>query len=127
MKEQDTSNQSAFSGDDLLTMLEALANPHRLRIVATLAKGRNYVSQLAREIRMSRPLLYMHLQRLENAGLVWGHLELSKDGKAVKYFEISPFALYLTPERITEMVETLTIREPVGSASESTRKERDGK
>jgi DNA-binding transcriptional ArsR family regulator len=53
-------------------MLGALANPHRLRIVAALASGRNYVSQLAREMGMSRPLLHMHLQRLEAAGLVSG-------------------------------------------------------
>ena len=32
----------------------------------------------------SRPLLYMHLDRLEKAGLVTGQLELSDDGKAMK-------------------------------------------
>ena len=56
------------SGDDLVQMLAALANPTRLRIVARLAGGRDYVSHLAREIGISRPLLHMHLQRLEAAG-----------------------------------------------------------
>ena len=55
------------TGDDLVEMLAALANPIRLRIVATLAGGRDYVSHLAREIGVSRPLLHMHLQRLEAA------------------------------------------------------------
>jgi predicted transcriptional regulator len=89
-------------------MLSALSNPHRLRIVAALAEGREYVSRLARRIGMSRPLLHMHLQRLESAGLVSGTLELSEDGKAMKYYDVTPFALNLTPARIAEAVETLT-------------------
>jgi DNA-binding transcriptional ArsR family regulator len=97
-----------LSGDDLLQTLSALANPHRLRIVAALAPGRNYVSRLARDLGMSRPLLYLHLQRLEAAGLVTGALELSNDGKAMKYFEVSPFDVRLTPEAIAEAAGTLT-------------------
>jgi DNA-binding transcriptional ArsR family regulator len=58
-----------IDGDRLLAMLAALANPHRLRIVAALATGgRNYVSQLARDIGLSRPLLHLHLQKLAEAG-----------------------------------------------------------
>ncbi|MFL5758624.1 MAG: ArsR/SmtB family transcription factor [Thermomicrobiales bacterium] len=105
------------SGDDLLRVLAALANPHRLQIVAALTHGRNYVSQLARELGISRPLLHMHLQRLEAAGLVIGMLELSEDGKAMKYFQVTPFALQLTPERITNAVKTLTSADPGASES----------
>lgn len=36
-------------------MMAALANPLRPCIVATLARGRDYVSHLAREIGVSRP------------------------------------------------------------------------
>ena len=86
----------------------ALSNPHRLRIIAALANGRNYVSQLARELGISRPLLYLHLQKLEAAGVVAGTLELSEDGKAMKYFEVTPFAYSLTPEAIAKAVATLT-------------------
>ena len=49
---------------------------------------------------MSRPLLYMHLDRLEKARLVTGQLELSQDGKAMKYFELAPFDLHLNAETI---------------------------
>ena len=96
------------SGDALLRTLAALANPHRLRIMEALAGGRYYVSQLARAIGISRPLLHMHLQRLEAAGLVIGSLELSEDGKAMKYYEIAPFSLRLTPETVAEAARTLT-------------------
>jgi len=92
-------------------MLAALANPHRLRIIAALkVGGRNYVSQLAREIGISRPLLHLHLQKLEEAGLVTSRLELSRDGKALNYFEVSDFALELTPAAIAQAAQSLTIK-----------------
>ncbi|HEX6681534.1 MAG TPA: ArsR family transcriptional regulator [Candidatus Limnocylindrales bacterium] len=92
---------SELSGYDLLRVLGALNHPHRLRILATLAGGRNYVSRLARELSMNRPLLHMHLQRLEAAGLVVSALELSDDGHAMRYFEVVPFAFELTPQHIS--------------------------
>lgn len=102
-------NQRISSGDELLLVLSALANPHRLKILAALVGGgRNYVSQLAREIGISRPLLHMHLQRLEAAGLIIGTLELSDDGKAMKYFEVAPFELHLTPESITQLAQSIS-------------------
>jgi DNA-binding transcriptional ArsR family regulator len=95
-------------GARLLMALSALANPHRLRIVALLAAGgRNYVSQLAREMRISRPLLHLHLQRLLEAGLVTSRLELSDDGKALNYFELTPFHLDLTAGSIHRAVSSL--------------------
>jgi len=99
------------TGDDLVEMLAALANPIRLRIVAKLAGGRDYVSHLAREIGVSRPLLHMHLQRLEAAGLITGTLELSEDGKAMKYYEVTDFDLHLTASVLAEAAETLTKKE----------------
>lgn len=106
------------SGDDLIIMLEALANPHRLRIIALLKDRRIHVSQLAREAKISRPLLYMHLKRLEAAGLVTGKLELAEDGKAMNYYEVTPFTLYLNPESIAEAVKTLTIKKTGSTTSE---------
>lgn len=97
------------SGDQLLAVVSALASPHRLRIVAALkSDGRNYVSQLAREVGMSRPLLHLHLQKLEEAGLVTSKLELSDDGKALNYFEVVDFEFELTPAAIAKAVKTLT-------------------
>lgn len=97
-----------MTGDELVEMLAALANPIRLRIVARLAEGRQYVSQLAREIGISRPLLHMHLQRLEAAGVVTGNLELSGDGKAMKYFEVTGFDVRLTATTLADAAATIT-------------------
>jgi len=96
------------TGDELLRVLATLANPHRIRIVATLAGERNYVSQLARELGISRALLQVHLRKLEAAGLVKAAIEVSQDGKAMKFYEVTPFALQLTPETITAAARTLS-------------------
>ena len=93
---------SALSGSDLLEALSALANPHRLQIITALVNETNYVSQLAREIGISRPLLIMHLKKLEDAGLVKSKLELSGDGKAMRYYEVINFDIHLTPEFISK-------------------------
>lgn len=101
------------TGDRLLAVLGALASPHRMRIVAALsANGRNYVSQLAREVGISRPLLHLHLQKLEEAGLVTSKLELSSDGKALNYIEVTEFGIELTPSTIVEAAASLTQSPP---------------
>ncbi len=100
------------TGDELVAMLAALANPTRLLIVAVLAGGRDYVSHLAREIGISRPLLHMHLRRLEEAGLIVGSLELSDDGKAMKFFEVADFDLHLTAPALVVAARTLSKSDP---------------
>ncbi len=100
------------SGDELVAMLGALASPLRLRVVARLADGRDYVSHLAREIGISRPLLHMHLARLEAAGIVVGKLELSDDGKAMKYYELADFDLHLNPTTLAEAAGTVSASDP---------------
>ena len=89
-----------LTSEQLLAVLTAIAHPLRLRIIAELAGGRVHVSELARRLGMSRPLLYMHLDRLEKAGLVTGQLELSEDGKAMKYYELVPFEVRVTTETV---------------------------
>ena len=97
-----------MTGDELLQVLATLANPHRLRVVAALAGDRNYVSELARELGISRPLLQVHLRKLEAAGLVTSSLEVSDDGKAMKFYQVQPFRLQLDPQSIRAAEQTLT-------------------
>jgi predicted transcriptional regulator len=96
-----------MTGDDLLRVLATLANPHRLRVVAALVGERNYVSQLARELGISRALLQVHLRKLEAADLVSATIEVSEDGKAMKFYEVAPFTLALTPRAIQVAARTL--------------------
>lgn len=101
-----------MTGDRLLQVLATLANPHRLRVVAALAEERNYVSRLARDLGISRALLQVHLRKLEAAGLVSADIEVSEDGKAMKFYEVTPFALHLTPKTI------MTAARSLGAASD---------
>jgi ArsR family transcriptional regulator len=108
------------TGDELVELLAALAHPIRLRIVATLAGGRDYVSHLARVIGISRPLLHMHLAKLEAAGVVTGTHEISQDGKAMRYVELADLDLHLTPAVIVAAADSLTVpaSDPQGSRHE---------
>lgn len=106
--------RQALTGDALARVLATLANPHRLRVLAALAGGRTWVSQLARDLGISRPLLQAHLRRLEAVGLVTSTLEFSEDAKAMKFYEVAPFQLTLTPEAIAEAAATLTAAPPGG-------------
>jgi predicted transcriptional regulator len=100
-------NQAELTGDRLLQVLATLANPHRIRVVAALAAERNYVSALARDLGISRALLQVHLRKLEAAGLVGSDIEVSEDGKAMKFYEVTRFALSLTPETVRDAARTL--------------------
>lgn len=106
------------SGDHLLTVLEALSNPHRLRIIAILSEGRQYVSQLARELGMSRPLLYLHLQKLEEAELVSGDMEILESGKSAKFYTLNTFQFELNEQLIHELTGTLTAKKKIDGKGE---------
>jgi DNA-binding transcriptional ArsR family regulator len=96
------------NGDQLLDVLAALANPHRLRILAVLHGGSTHVSQLARDVGISRPLVHLHLAKLEAAGLVTGHHEVSEDGKAMRMVEVTDFALTLDPATIAALAASIS-------------------
>src|SRR6201996_5724043 len=98
-----------MTGDALLRVLATLANPHRIRIVAALTDERNYVSRLARDLGISRALLQVHLRKLEAAGLVSASMEVSPDGKAMKFYEVAPCGPHLTPEMITDAARPLSM------------------
>ncbi|TQL47649.1 ArsR family transcriptional regulator [Homoserinimonas aerilata] len=97
-------NGETISADELSIRLTAIASAQRMRIIALLSGEKLHVSELARRVGMSRALLYMHLTKLEEAGFVAGHLELSDDGKALKYFEVVPFTLTIDPAALVAAV-----------------------
>ena len=90
--------EDRLNEDELLALLGAIGHPQRLRVIAELTGGRVHVSELARRLGLSRPLLYLHLERLERAGLVKGELELAESGRAMKYYELVDFDVRITPD-----------------------------
>jgi len=117
---EQTDSGADLAGDTLVRVFSALSNPQRMRILASLVGGSVHVSQLAREIGLSRPLVHMHLQRLEAAGLVTGRLEISQDGKALRFYDVTPFAIHVTPKLVVEAARTLGDTAPTTTEREET-------
>lgn len=68
--------------EEALKFFDALSHPIRAEILKALLNEEKYISELAKEIGISRPLLYMHLSKLEKAGIV---------NTYIKYFDKPPY------------------------------------
>ena len=94
---------------EVIALCGTLSNRHRLRIIAALSEkkeNKKYnISELAGELEISRPLLYLHLQKLEAVGIVKGKTELGKGNRARRYYALCDFELCLNGNKIKEMLE----------------------
>ena len=97
--------------DDYTRLFDALSHPMRIKVMGVLSEKRRYVSELAKLMGMSRPLLYMHLKKLEEAAIVTSSYEISELGKSMKFYEVRAFDIALTPELLVELSRGI----PVGS------------
>ena len=90
---------------EMVKMLKALANPIRLRMIASLNENPKNVYALAKELNLPYPLAYLHLDGLKKLGLVKEIREEKKVEKlpSIKYYAPSDFRLVLTPRNIQKM------------------------
>lgn len=65
---------------DLREYYKALSDAARLRILEQLARRELTVTELARGLRMSQPLVSWHLRRLVRAGLI----KMQREGREVR-------------------------------------------
>lgn len=98
--------------EDYIKIFDALSHPARIKIIGILTKERQYVSELARLVNISRPLLYMHLKKLEAARLVTSAMEISENGKAMKYYTLENFQLQVTKELLFKLSKDIVIESP---------------
>lgn len=98
-----------ISYEEYAKLFDALSHPMRIKIIGILAEERRYVSELAKLINLSRPLLYMHLKKLEDANIVTDSYEISSSGKTMKYYEVKNFSIHLTPALLTEVARTIPL------------------
>ena len=89
----------------LLKTLKALANPIRLRIIASLAEKPKHAYALAKELGLSYPLTHLHMKGLKKMGLIEEiKEERKKEGlPTVKIYAPVDFELILTPESIRNL------------------------
>ena len=89
----------------LRTVLNALRNEHRLKILAMLSERPMHVYELAKRLGISYPLAYMHVAALERAGRIEGEYVAAGGRRQRRVYRVVPFEIVLTPEKIREIVE----------------------
>jgi len=92
------------SVEELTKVCDALSNPVRVKILKLLCEKEWYVYELAKTLGISRQLLYLHLKKLEKAGLVESELRLEPDDpRAKKYYRARPFRLVIDNDLIKKL------------------------
>lgn len=90
----------------LVKTLKALANPIRLKLIASLEEEPKHAYALAKEMGLSYPLTHLHLKGLRKMGLIEEiRQETRAEGRPVtKIYTPARFELVLTPESIREIM-----------------------
>ena len=90
---------------ELVKTLKALANPIRLKMIASLYEEPKHLYALAKELGLPYPLAHLHLKGLKKMGLIKGirEEERVKGMPTVKYYAPSDFELTLTPRSIRDI------------------------
>jgi ArsR family transcriptional regulator len=89
----------------MVKKLKALANPLRLKIIASLCEKPKTVYTLAKELNLPYPLVHLHLTGLKKLGLIREvKVEKRKEGlPPARYYAPTDFKLVLTPKEIEEL------------------------
>lgn len=101
-------NSSCRELEELARLLDGLAHPIRLAIVALLARhGEMYLAEIATALGVSRALAKIHLKKLESAGIVKSTVALEK-GKAVakRFYKLAWLGeLRVTPSSLASLLD----------------------
>lgn len=74
--------------------------------MAALTRGEMYLNEIANALGVSRALAKVHLKKLEKAGLVKSRVVVAEgEAKALRYYELRDFDLYVSPQTIRKEVE----------------------
>src|SRR5215475_1501575 len=97
------------------TVLKALGDETRLRILESLLMSEKCVTDLVQELKSSQPHASHHLRILRDAGLVEGH----RDGKQVCY-RVSPTIQRALTNTQTPAIDSLSLHFPNPAAAPAT-------
>ena len=92
--------------EKLVEKLKALANPLRLRIIASLAKEPKNVYRVSKELGLSYPLTHLHVKRLKKLGFLeeTKRIEQAEGMPSQKFYAPTEFIITVTPEIISKIV-----------------------
>jgi predicted transcriptional regulator len=88
----------------LVDICDALSHPLRVKILKLLLEKEWYIYELAKELNISRQLLYLHIRKLERAGLVESDLRLDEKVPRVKrFYKAKKFKVVIDDELIKNL------------------------
>ncbi len=88
----------------LVDVCDALSHPLRVKILKMLVEREWYIYELAKELKISRQLLYLHIRKLERAGLVESDLKFEEGEPRVKrYYRAKKFRIEISDELIKSL------------------------
>ena len=86
---------------ELASKLKALGHISRLQILSSLTEGEKYLSQIAKDVGISRALAKVHLKKLREAGLVETRVvTLEDEARALRYYKLKEFHIEISPEEL---------------------------
>ena len=87
--------------EDTAAKLSALGHPTRLKILMELTKGENYLSEIAKNVGISRALAKVHLKKIREAGLVESRiLTLEDEARALRFYKLLDFSINISNESL---------------------------
>ena len=90
-----------MENEELVSQLKALGQIIRLEIMITLTEGEKYLSDIAKQVGVSRALAKVHLNKLYEAKLVDTRVVLVEDeARALRYYKLRDFHIELSPEKL---------------------------
>ena len=92
---------------ELVRILKALANPIRIKIISYLSREPMCVYDLAKALKLSYPLTFLHVKILRDLGLIKEvrREESTKGLLPTRYYHASDFEITLSAENIRRIVE----------------------
>ncbi|MHA1770396.1 MAG: ArsR/SmtB family transcription factor [Candidatus Thorarchaeota archaeon] len=97
--------------DELSEILSLLGNLTRLRVIAALSKRPMFIQELSSELKVSYPLLHLHLKNMEKHGLVKSEYAVGTDKSTryvKRYFTLVDFRLEISADLIARLAATDT-------------------
>ncbi len=90
--------------EDMASVLKALANPIRLKILALCSAREMSSKELRETLNISKPLLIAHLRVLLRKGLLTYKIEVDEDkGIVRKFYRTSNFNICVSREKLSSL------------------------
>jgi len=91
--------------EKLSEVLQVLANPIRLKMLALIAVRPRYAYELSKYLKLSYPLIHLHLNLLEKAGFISG--SYVEGPRTKKVYRLNDFQLVISGEILRKIGEKL--------------------